>query len=110
MTFRKRVGILSSALCTFFLAAHAKAQCFNGDDFAVCPAKDSIYLLNDKSLGAMSISEKQIKWQIELPRERDESFLGPVATPDTVVVYAGFPDTHIYAFDASTGRPIWNLE
>ncbi len=110
MTFRKRAGILFSALCTFLLAAHAKAQCFSRDDFAVCPAKDTIYLLDGKSLGALSVLEKKIKWNIKLPRERDESFLGPVATDDAVVVYAGFPDTRIYAFDSATGHPIWHLE
>jgi len=110
MSFRKRAGILFLALSSFLVAAYAKAQCFSGDDFAVCPAKDTIYLLDDKSLGALSVSEKKIKWQIKLPRERDESFLGPVATTDAVVVYAGFPDTRMYAFDTATGQPIWHLE
>ena len=110
MISRKRAGILFSSLCTLLLTAPARAQCFNGDDFAVCPAKDTIYLLNDKSLGAISLSGKQIKWQMKLPHERDETFLGPVATPDAVVVYAGFPDTQIYAVDSATGHPIWHLE
>jgi outer membrane protein assembly factor BamB len=110
MSFRKRAGILFLALSTFLVAAHAKAQCFRGESYAVCPAKDTIYLLDDKSLGALSVSEKKIKWQIKLPRKGDGSFLGPVATPDAVVVYAGFPDTRIYAFDTATGHPIWHLE
>jgi outer membrane protein assembly factor BamB len=110
MTFRKCGGILFSALCSFLPAVPAKAQCFSGDNFAVCPPKDTIYLVNDTSLGALSLSKKEMKWQIELPGERNESFLGPVATPDVVVIYAGFPDTRIYAFDTDKGHSLWHLE
>ena len=37
-------------------------------------------------------------------------FSAQLATPEAVVVYAGFPDTHVYAFDAATGRSIWRLK
>jgi outer membrane protein assembly factor BamB len=108
--FRRFAETHLIAIAILLPVVPAKAQCSGTDDFAICPARDTIYLLNSTSLGALSLSEQKTKWQIKLPGESDESFLGPVATPDAVLVYAGFPDTRIYAFDTATGHPIWHLE
>jgi outer membrane protein assembly factor BamB len=111
MTNFRRLGeTFLIALAILLPVASAKAQCISGDDFAICPAKDTIYLLDSTSLGALSLSERKTKWRIKLPHETEESFLGPVATEDSVVIYAGVPLTRVYAFDASTGKPSWRVE
>jgi outer membrane protein assembly factor BamB len=106
----KLAGMLSTILGIFFLACSAEAQCVGGLDFTYCPAVDTIYLLTGASLGAFSVSERKVKWQTELPHETDESFLAPVATPDSVVISAGAPLTRIHAFDPATGKPSWHVE
>ena len=110
MIIRKIVGYLFAALILLFVEATANAQCFSGDDFAICPAQDTVYLLNATSIGAMASSNGKIKWLTKLPHETDETFTGPVATADSVVIFGGVPLTRIRAFDAVTGKPTWGIE
>ena len=54
-------------------------------------------------------SDGSILWQIDLP-PREESYAATSATKDVVAVWAGFPATGIYAFDANTGKPLWQID
>lgn len=95
-------------MTALLLEGRAKAQCGNGANFTVCPVADRIYINTDKRLGALRLSDGSILWQIDLP-PREESYTATAATKDVVAVWAGFPDTGIYAFDAKTGRPAWRI-
>lgn len=110
MTFRTFAGILFAVLGILILAGRAEAQCMGGLDFTYCPSVDTMYLHNEKYLGALTVSENKIKWQTELPHEIEEDFNGPVATAENVVIYAGAPLTRIRAFNAVTGKPSWRIE
>jgi outer membrane protein assembly factor BamB len=90
------------------LEGRAKAQCGHGASFTVCPVADRIYINTDQRLGALRLSDGSVQWQIDLP-PREENYAATVATSDVVAVWAGFPDTGIYAFDANTGRPAWRI-
>ena len=104
-----RIGAICFGIfCLLLAVSNSSAQCRTGDHFTVCLGADTIYLNNDKVLGALSLSTGALKWRTELPAA-DSGFLDPVATASTVAIWEGFPDTRIYAFDAFTGRPSWNL-
>lgn len=95
-------------MTALLLEGRAKAQCKNGASFTVCPVANRIYINTDKRLGALRLSDGSILWQIALP-PREESYAATAATTDAVGVWAGFPATGIYAFDANTGRPAWRI-
>ena len=96
-------------MTALLLEGRAKAQCGNGASFAVCPVADRIYVNTDKRLAALRLSDGSIIWQIDLP-PREDSYTATAARKDVVVVWAGFPGTGIYAFDAKTARPLWHIE
>src|SRR5258708_9725647 len=110
MNFRKLAGILIMVLSVPFAAARTEAQCIDGEDFSICPAKDTVYLLNETAVGALNLSDGKVKWRNNLPHETQESFLGPIVTADSVLIFAGVPLTRAYAFDAATGNPRWRIE
>ena len=103
----KRVGLV--ALILILSASRGQAQCLNGFNYAICAEADTIFLQDQKTLGAVRISDGAVLWDTVLPQS-SVNFNGPVATPDSVVIYAGFPDTHIDAFDPVTGQHTWHLE
>jgi outer membrane protein assembly factor BamB len=106
---RQRIARVCFGVLGFFVAfSNVRAQCLTGAHFAVCPGTDTIYVNNDEVLGGLSLSTGALEWRTGLP-EVDSGFLDPVVTESTVAVWEGFPDTRIYAFDASTGKPSWNL-
>jgi outer membrane protein assembly factor BamB len=111
-TERVSPGFLGGiALATLFLllsAGSGQAQCLNGFEYAICPDVGTIFIQDQKTLGAVRISDGTLLWRTALP-QIDVAYNGPVATPDSVVMCAGFPDTRIDAFDAATGQMTWHL-
>ena len=104
-----KIGAVCFGVLGLLIAfSNVRAQCLTGAHFAVCPGADTIYVNNDKVLGALSLSTGALKWRRGLPKV-DAGFLDPVVTASTVAIWEGFPDTRIYAFDASTGGPSWSL-
>jgi len=106
-------SVLRSAWVVFVMVLSAlsvKGQCLDGNSFVVCPSIDAIYLLNKNSLGAVNLSDGTVKWQVVLPHETDEAYLGPVRSDNALVLFAGTPLTRAYAFDPESGRLIWRKE
>jgi outer membrane protein assembly factor BamB len=108
MNRRKIAAVCFGIFSSLVAFSNISAQCLTGAHFAVCPGTDTIYVNNDKVLGALTLSTGALKWQGGLPKV-DSGFLDPVVAARTAAIWEGFPDTRIYAFDASTGKPSWNL-
>ena len=105
---QRRLSAFLGLIAVLSSRAIAKGQCQTGANFTVCPGVDRLYINTDKRLGALRLSDGSMLWQIDLP-PREESYAAASATKDVVAVWAGFPDTGIYAFDANTGRTAWRI-
>lgn len=95
-----------TALGIILLSAGAKAQCLEGGDFTYCPDADIMYVVTDTALMAVHVSSRGIKWRTSLP---EGAYVKPVATAGIVAIIDGAP-AHLRAYDASTGKPLWNIE
>ena len=105
----RRMAQLVGVLTLLSVAATTQGQCLSGADVAICPAADVMYINRNDTLTALSLSRGAVEWHIALPKS-DSDFDGPVATADTVAVWAGFPATRVDGFDAATGKHLWTVE
>ena len=100
--------VLFAVLGILFMQTGVNAQCVRGNGYAYCPDADALYLLTETSLGAITVSHKEIKWRINFPEDAAASEL--VVAADRVVFAVRQYPSSILAFDALTGDAVWHVE